>query len=385
MKVSIIIDRTKGDTASFDAALIGVEAREIANARDDEPLRFMDGFERLTAALDSEAHLSDSGRVAARKALVRSLVTQLEVSRMLGAQPALAQTPIRPIVITGLLRSGTTFLQQLLSQHPSLRAPALWELMAPASPRKPSQLAAETESYVEEYYRAAPAFRSIHPLGARQPEECHRLTANSFRHFIFALRYRVPSYVTWLRRQSMIEAYRFHREQLSCLLAREPGDPVLLKCPSHLWHLDAMAEVYPEAVVVRLHRRPSVSVPSVASLTAVVRAARSERVDTEEVGAYWLEEAVAALSGLRKGKGPMRTPPVDIRFTDLVADPLAVAAQVCDHAGLPMTDQATARMTTFLSGAKDQPGKHRYRAQDFGLSTQLLDECFAAYHSEFGL
>ena len=149
----------------------------------------------------------------------------------------MAQTPIQPIVITGLLRSGTTFLQQLLSQHPALRAPALWELMAPASPRKPSQLIADGESYVEEYYRAAPAFRSIHPLDASQPEECHRLTANSFRHFIFALRYRVPSYVRWLREQSMTEAYRFHREQLSCLLAREPGNPVLLKCPSHLWHL----------------------------------------------------------------------------------------------------------------------------------------------------
>jgi hypothetical protein len=386
MRVSIIIDRTKGDTASFDAALIGAEARALAGAREDESLRFMDGFKRLTSALDSEARLSDSGRLAARKALVRSLVTQLEVGRMLEAQPALAQTPIRPIVITGLLRSGTTFLQQLLSLHPALRAPALWELMAPASPRKPSLLAAESESYVDDYYRAAPAFRAIHPLDARHPEECHRLTANSFRHFIFALRYRVPSYVRWLRQQSMTEAYRFHREQLSCLLAREPGNPVLLKCPSHLWHLDALGEVYPQAVVVRLHRRPSVSVPSVASLTAVVREARSDRApDTEEIGAYWLEEAVAALSGMRKGKGPLPTPPLDIRFTDLIADPLRVAAQICDHAGLPMTDQATASMTAFLSGAKDQPGKHRYRAEDFGLSTPQLDERFAGYHSEFGL
>jgi hypothetical protein len=62
-----------------------------------------------------------------------------------------------------------------------------------------------------------------------------------------------------------------------------------------------------------------------------------------------------------------------------------VAAQVCDYAGLPMTDQATAGMTAFLSGVTDQPGKHRYRAQEFGLSTRLLDERFAGYHSEFAL
>ena len=43
------------------------------------------------------------------------------------------------------------------------------------------------------------------------------------------------------------------------------------------------------------------SVPSVASLTAVVRAARSDTVDTEEIGAYWLEEAATALDGMRSG------------------------------------------------------------------------------------
>ncbi|WP_239123134.1 sulfotransferase family protein [Rhizocola hellebori] len=383
--MSIIIDRTKGDTRAFDAASIGAAARQIAGVEPDEPLRFMDGFAHLTSSLDTEARLTDAGRRSARAALVKSLVTQLEVRRMLRSQPELAQTPIQPIVITGLLRSGTTFLQQLLAQHPGLRAPALWELMAPASPRKPSHLVADGESYVEEYYRAAPDFRSIHPLDARQPEECHRLTANSFRHFIFGLRYRVPSYVRWLRAQPMAEAYRFHREQLSCLLAREPGDPVLLKCPSHLWHLDALAQVYPGAKVVRLHRRASVSLPSVASLTAVVRAARSAAVDPAEIGAYWLEEAAPVLDSMRRGVGPLRTPPLDIRFTDLTADPLRVAGQVCDYAGVPMTEQATARMTAFLSGATGKPGNHRYRAQDFGLSAQLLDERFARYHSEFDL
>jgi hypothetical protein len=134
-----------------------------------------------------------------------------------------------------------------------------------------------------------------------------------------------------------------------------------------------------------LHRRPSVSVPSVASLTAVVRGARSDAVDAEEIGAYWLEEATDALTGMRRGQGPLRTAPLDIRFADLTADPLRVAAQVCDYAGLPMTEQATARMTAFLSGSGEKPGKHRYRAEEFGLSTQLLDERFASYHSEFAL
>jgi LPS sulfotransferase NodH len=77
--------------------------------------------------------------------------------------------------------------------------------------------------------------------------------------------------------------------------------------------------------------------------------------------------------------------PLDVRFNDLIADPLRVVAQICDYAGLPMTAGATARMKAFLSAHRETPGKHRYRAEDFGLSTRLLDERFAGYHAEFAL
>ncbi len=363
--------------AELDVGSLCARAHQIAGGGE---LQFLEGLRQLTSALEAEAKLTETGRRSARAALVRSLVTQLQTRRMLQELPELAKTPIRPIVVTGLLRSGTTFLQELLSHHPDLRSPQLWELMAPASPQDPARLVAEAESYVEEYYAAAPAFRSIHPLGAHKPEECHRLTANSFRHFIYALRYHVPSYVKWLREQDMVEAYQWHRAQLTCLLARHPGNPVLLKCPSHLWHTGALRQVYPEAKVIRLHRRPSVSIPSVASLTAVVRIARSASVDTAEIGSYWLKEAGTALHGLHRDQGCL-----DLRFGDVVADPMRAAQRVCDFAGLPMTEQATARMTAFLAGQGAKPGKHDYRAEEFGLSTRQLDEHFAQYQAEFGL
>lgn len=372
--MSVTTDQTSSE---LDVDSLCAQARQMGG---EGELGFLEGLGRLAAALDTEAKLTETGRRSARRSLVRSLVTQLQTRRMLRERPELASTQIKPIVVTGLLRSGTTFLQELLSRHPGLRAPALWELMAPADPRHPARLVAESQSYVQEYYAAAPAFRSIHPLGARKPEECHRLTATAFCHFIYPLRYRVPSYVKWLRDQDMTEAYRWHRAQLSCLLARKPANPVLLKCPSHLWHTGTLRQIYPQAKVIRLHRRPAVSIPSVASLTAVVRMARSASVDTTEIGAYWLNEAGAALRGLHPGQGCL-----DLRFSDLVADPMRAAQQVCDFAGLPMTARATARMAAFLAGQSAKPGKHEYRAEEFGLSTRQLDEHFAQYQAEFGL
>jgi hypothetical protein len=380
--VSLTTDGPAEHATALDPESLAADACRQIGDEPAEPLRYLDGLAELCAALDAEAGLTSAGRVRVRTALTSALVTQ---HRVRAADRATARTPIRrPVFITGLLRTGTTFLQQLLARHPDLRAPRLWELMAPAGPGEPADLIAACESYVAEYYQAAPAFRAIHPLGAELPEECHRLTANTFRDPIYALRYRVPSYVEWLRGQNMVTAYEFHRTALRCILTRRCGTgAVLLKGPSHLWHLDALARVYPDARIIRLHRSPAVSVPSVCSLTSVVRGARAATVDNEEIGRYWLDQVGPVLDGLRPGVGPTATPPLDVRYQDFVADPMATVDRVCDHIGVPLTGEAVARMSDLLTPAGG--GGHRYSAADFGLSTDGLNQRFAAYVDAFQL
>jgi hypothetical protein len=352
-----------------------------------EPLRYLDGLAKLCTALDTEAGLTTAGRIRVRAALISALVTQCRVRAAVAADPTTARTPIRrPVFITGLLRTGTTFLQQLLARHPDLRAPRLWELMAPAGPGEPADLIAACESYVAEYYQAAPGFRAIHPLGAELPEECHRLMANTFRDSIYGLRYRVPGYVEWLRGKDMVPAYEFHRTALQCILARRGGSgAVLLKGPSHLWHLDALARVYPDARIIRLHRSPAVSVPSVCSLTSVVRGARAATVDNAEIGRYWLDQVGPLLDRLRPGVAPTATPPLDVRYQDLVADPMSTVDRVCDYIGVPLTGAAGARMADLVAPAAGNHTGHRYSAADFGLSTNGLNQRFAAYLDAFEL
>lgn len=381
-----VIRERSAATSAIDPIELVEQARGAAGVTPDEPVAYLDELARLCEALDAQARLTDAGRARAKDALVTSLVNQFHVHRLLRANPGIADIPVRPVFVTGLLRTGTTFLQRLLGTHPDLRAPALWELMTPAGPGAPAQLVNECEEYVREYHRAAPRFAAIHPLGARLPEECHRLTANTFRDPIYALRYRIPAYVAWLRRQSMVPAYEFHASQLRCILARVPGNPVVLKGPSHLWYMDALTAVYPDARVIRMHRSPLVALPSVCSLTSVVRSARAKYVDDREIGRYWLEQASLVLNELRRGVGPASVAPLDLRYDDLVADPIGTAAQVCDYIGVPFTERAQARITAFVARDRRRPTeRHEYSAEEFGLRADELAERFAQYTAEFGL
>jgi hypothetical protein len=361
------------------------EARIRAGGSPGYRLRFPSDLEQLATALRTEANLTPTGLEHARHALLGQLVTQVQADCLIAEHPEINSLPLRPpVLITGLHRTGTTLLQNILAEHPAVRAPRLWELLAPADLRPRRQLVRSARRYVEEYYAAAPRLRTIHPLDAHRPEECHRLTGVTFRSSIYALRYHVPSYVSWLERQDMRPAYEYHRTLLRCLLWRRPGYRVLLKCPTHLWHLDALAAVYPDARVVWLHRAPRDSLGSLCSLTAVVRAARAVHVDKHEIGRYWLQRAEHALSPGRRLPAGMEI--LHVRYEDLVADPEVTALRVCDFAHIPLSAHARRRLRRFVRrNPQGGHGVHRYSLSDYGLDPDQLDQSFAAYRAKFGL
>jgi hypothetical protein len=348
---------------------------------------FTPALSRLCEAISGEAGLTAAGERAVRAALIRALTVQAQVRQFAAAHPELAERPLGPVVvITGLHRSGTTLLQNLLAEHPWLRAPRLWELMSPVA-ADVTRARVRTSEYIAAYYRDAPGFRAIHELDPDRPEECHRLSGNCFCSEIYGMRYRVPGYLDWLAGQDLTPAYRFHLTQLQAILWREPGGPVVLKCPLHLWHTDALATVYPQALVVRLHRDPAQALPSGCSLVAVIRRARSERIDQAEIGKFWLSRTDEAV-GLLRRQGPDAAnglPVLDVRYPDLIRDPVGTAASVCDFARVEMTGEAAGLMRDWLARSRSSPARREHEAGDFGLDPGQLGTRFRGYRDQYDL
>jgi len=368
------------------------DARRRAGAPDGQRPLFLDALEALATSLDVEAHLTPEGRSAVRGALVTSLVTQLDLSRRLAEHPEIERVPIeRPVFVVGLLRTGTTLVHNLLAEHPGLRCPELWELMAPAAGRGAAErraAIAAAESYVEDYFQHARNLPAIHFMDARRPDECTRLLANTFSSMIFWMRYRVPGYAEWLRTRDLAPAYAYHRAQLRHVLWRIPGDVVVLKCPFHVWSLDALLTAYPDARLVWLHRSPAAVVPSTCSLCAQVRGARSDRVDPLEIGRFWLGEVARVLDDLDGVRRPHLpgTPVLDVTYGELMRDPIALASRICEFIGVPMTAAADVRMRGYLAAnPQHRHGVHRYTPEEFGLRAAELEDRFAGYRRAFGV
>ena len=98
---------------------------------------------------------------------------------------------------------------------------------------------------------------------------------------IYPTTHHVPSYQRWLDAADMRWVYASHRRWLQYLQWRCPAERWVLKSPGHLWALDALLAVYPDARIVQTHRDPLKVIASLASLVALLRGMASDRIDPQ--------------------------------------------------------------------------------------------------------
>lgn len=367
-----------------------VRRTKLADFGDD---RFREGLRVLLASYDADARLSLLGRIAARHDTLRLLETRLRLVEDRKRFPEIAEQCIAaPIFVTGLPRSGTTLLHNLLAQDPANRVAMSWEAMYPSPP--PERADYETDARIADaersfrwFDRLVPGFKLIHAVGARLPQECIEIMSYTFESPRFHATHDVTSYQAWLAGRDPRAAYAFHRRVLQHLQWRCPARRWVLKSPAHLFAFDAIFAVYPDARIIQTHRDPLEVLPSTASLTEVLRKAFSDRIDCRAIGdevvRRWAEGVECAMAA-REAHGGVRERFFDVRYRDLVADPIATVRRIYAHYGLEWTGRAGSAMERYLAAnPQHKHGAHDYTLARFGLVAEDVRRRFRSYSDRF--
>jgi hypothetical protein len=232
-----------------------------------------------------------------------------------------------------------------------------------------------------------PDFKKIHVVGARLPEECVPFLSHSFISAQFCIVYVVPSYQDWMRTQDMRPAYELHRRFLQQLQWRCRGNRWVLKAPSHLPALRELHAVYPDVCVIMTHREPLEVLPSEASLHTVLRRTFGDAVDPVQVGPEITELTADEIRLGMEARADGSPPPeriLDVRYGDLVKDPIGTVRQIYARFDLPLTPDTETRMRRYLAESpKDKHGAHVYSLAQFGLSQDEERERYRAYRERF--
>jgi hypothetical protein len=353
-------------------------AQRIAGTEDFGNWAYRDGFDILIRSLETEANLNPAGRWGMRRSILSALVSRLLLVQHLKCLPP---EPIKPpLIITGLPRTGTTFLHRLLAQHEGLHAPPLWRLVQPLPRHRVDSPALRRMRFRLMLAVSRPFLRDIdarHYMRADEPEECMFAMAQSFCSMLFWTQAPVYSYLEWYRKADRTAKYAEYRTLLPFLGA---GDRrLLLKAPEHLGAADCASGMVPGAVIVQTHRDPVTAFASFASLMRATHGMFSDHCDHRRAARAtleWLAEEARRNGEIRKSMNNV----IDIAYDDIVSDPLSVAGSILRFAGLELTQEIRARFQTFI--AANPPGRrgvHRYSVAETGLTEKEIRKAFEGY------
>jgi hypothetical protein len=356
-------------------------------------------FRVLLDAIDREAKLTLFGRLLTRSDFLIYLEARLQVAEMYKRHPEIDDEVVKePVFIIGFGRSGTTILQEVLSQDPQFRSVQRWEALFPVPPPETATYATDprierARGLVEIVHTASPEWRNMHAWGATIPVEDIEFTYSGFQSEVFGLAFRIPSYERYFAAQDPGYHFNWHKRLLKLLQWKHKGKHWLLKNPTHLQRIPYLLKAYPDAKFFFTHRDPITSTDSVIHVQGNVYYWRTDDplgggMDDDWVMAEarakmwdpvidWIEDGT-----LKKGSY------TNFIYAKFMQDPMGTMENAYREIGLDIEPDAFARMREFLDqrnkGTHGNTNKYERIAEDDpAAATERL--LYKRYQDFFGI
>ena len=366
------------------------QARERSGLSDFGEEDFLEPLSRLVDSINRECELSPIGEQAVPEMLLTQLVNRLEIESWYARHPEIDDEQIvAPVFTASLPRTGTTALGFIMAQDPRTRVLRNWEAYHPCPPPEsatehndPRIAVAQRES--DGLEAMVPELVNMLPRSVTGPEECYIIKSYAFSAYGYDAIINVPSYVEWLvhSKDVLLCGYRYHRRVLKLLQWHCPPRRWSLRTPEHLFSMDAIDEVYPDARFIMTHRDPAKALASVSSLLYEIRRAHVLNPQPEAHGKrqqeYWalgLERALA----FRDRVGEARF--FDISHKRQVIDPAEQIGPLYEKLGWEYDDDLTTRIKQWQEGTPRRP--HPVSPAFFGLDPQDIAQRYRFYSERF--
>jgi hypothetical protein len=373
-------------------------AQALTDVRDPDPTHFADNLAAVVECMNGEAELTDAGVEMAVGMLAVALRNRMEVDAFVADEPAIEGTSIdRPIFLTGLPRSGTTYFQYLFDLEPDLRMMRTWEGERPAPPpaldaesaRRRRETSLENARRMREL--TGGRIDAFHLTDVDGPQECLAILDQTFVNPGLLWPMSGERYLKYLLHGADLRAaYEYHARVLKLLQWSAPPRRWTLKWPCHLLALDAIAEVYPDATFVVTHRDPVQALASNCSLAHMLRTGTDPDYDPQIIGRDMLNlvrehvDRLVAFDIAQAQTG--RSSLVHVDYYRLVDSPETVMPDAFEAVGLEWTPVVEERIRTWRAeNPKGKRGTHEYDLDDYGLDRDMVAEAFSYYVDRFDI
>ncbi len=377
-----------------EAVLAAASAR--TGLQDFGPEDFRERLALLCSEWDADRPLTAMHRAVLFGYLARYASNRLLIQQALAQQPQILEEKIdRPVIVTGLPRSGTTHLVNLLAADARFHSLPLWESYEPLPvpgegilPDGTDPRYARCQAAWEGMRRVTPLLAAMHPM---EPDHIHEeleLMGPDFASYNFEWLTMSPRWRDHYLGSDQTPHYEYLKRVLKLLQWRrgQPGRRWVLKCPQHLEQLPALMRVFPDAIVVFTHRDPVAVIQSTITMQAYTQRMQRPKVEMQWLRDYWVtrtEHLLRACVRDRDLARPGRS--VDSLFHVFMRDPWRILDEVYAKAQLPLSGPARGSLEQYLAAhPRGKAGQVVYDLKrDFAVDPHELRERFRFYFDRF--
>lgn len=382
-----------GEAVELTADALMAQAATTVGLDDFGDPSFLEPLGVLLEAIRTEAPLSGFGRITTSVQLDRMLQNRLLLTDLLHRHPEIHNIEIlRPIIIAGLPRTGTTHLQNLISADPALRSLPYWECVEPVpmpddviGPDGVDPRITRCDESLEFMLQAVPYFPRMFDIGSGNAHEEINLLAIDFSTMYFDTWAPMPSWREHYLARDQTPHYEYLRTVLKALQFLRGGDRWVLKSPQHLEQFGPLISTFPDATVVVTHRDPASVVASMATMIAYTSRLQLDPVDPVAIGRYWAELLSVMLNTCLETRHLLPADrSIDVRFDQFMADDLATVERIYSLADQPFDDPARAAIAAYLAGhQRNRHGALIYDLADFDLDAASIRAGLSDYIDRF--
>ena len=184
-------------------------------------------------------------------------------------------------------------------------------------------------------------------------------------------------------------AYRWQKRFLQHRQLRSSIKRLVLKSPDHVFGLEELLAVFPDAIIIQTHRDPLDVLKSQIQLTQLLegmfcRPAKVEQLQVRE--ARKVAQMLDYISRFRDAHPELSEQFIDVKYSELITDPLAVVRRINEHLGIQLANPTAERMQHIASS------RSRYRSRHSGPTLAALNftgtaetRALDSYRDRFGI
>jgi hypothetical protein len=298
--------------------------------------------------------------------------------------------------IIGLPRTGSTMVHRLLAAVPGFTALWWWETAFPfplpgESQTDPTPRQEAAKQMVDWLLTQWPDFESIDPMDAMAVNEEVVLLDRTFLSTTYDSMMPIHDYGYWQADQdhepAFRDLYRFLQViQHQRVLQGEARRPWVFKTPHHLMGgLNGLLCVWPDVKLVMTHRHVGQVLPSYCSMCASLSINSSTSYRKDQQGAHWSRRFRTGLERLEALRGRLPAGQIiDVQYEETVSDPIGMVERVLTQLGFtPDAGTQAALAKCVKDNAREARPRHKYSADEFGLTPEGIEADFAFYHDRY--